>query len=100
MWNLGKTAIRTRLHALLGLLAAAAFALGVHELAVLLGAGLLALAAQARVKPPALALAAAPLPPGLGAILLVFLKLGAVVSAADMSCSLSCERTSSPVCTG
>ena len=79
MWNLGKTAIRTRLHALLGLLAAAAFALGVHELAVLLGAGLLALAAQARVKPPALALAAAPLPPGLGAILLVFLKLGAVV---------------------
>jgi chromate transporter len=79
MWSLGKAAIRTRFHALLGLLAAAAFALGVHELAVLLGAGLLALAVARGWNPRPSALAAAPLAPGLGAILLVFLKLGAVV---------------------
>jgi chromate transporter len=79
MWSLGRTAVRTRLHALLGLLAAAAFALGVHELAVLLGAGLLTLAATGGWRPKASVLGAAPLAPGLGAIFLVFLKLGAVV---------------------
>jgi chromate transporter len=79
MWSLGKAAIRTRLHALLGILAAAAFALGVHELAVLLGAGLLTLVAARGWQPKPSALGAAPLAPGLGAILLVFLKLGAVV---------------------
>jgi chromate transporter len=81
LWSLGKTALhqRRRLHALVGLLAAAAFALGVHELVVLLGAGLLTLAAATGRKPEATALGAAPLAPGLGAILLVFLKLGAVV---------------------
>jgi chromate transporter len=46
---------------------------------VLLGAGLLALVAAREWKPKRSALAVAPLAPGLGAILLVFLKLGAVV---------------------
>jgi len=95
--ELGKTAIRTRLHASLGLLAAGGLRLGVHELAVLLGAGLLALARR-RGETPALALAAAPLPRP-RAILLVFLKLGAVVFAGYVL--LAFLRTdSSPVCTG
>jgi chromate transporter len=85
MWSLGKTAIRSRLDALIGVLAIAACALGLHQLVVLLGAGLLALAAEKGGKPASGALALAPLAPavpvapGLGAILGVFLKLGVVV---------------------
>ncbi|HTQ79026.1 MAG TPA: chromate efflux transporter [Thermoanaerobaculia bacterium] len=86
IWNLGRAAVRTPWQACLGLLAAAAFALGVHELAVFLGAGLLMLAARFRLETRTAALAAVPLapaglvaPPGLGALFLAFLKLGSIV---------------------
>ena len=97
MWSLGRGAVRTLADALLGLLAAAAFALGLHELAVLAGAGLAMLLLRRVRRPPAAAWAAAPIAPlasaapaatlgaalpatpGLGAIFLAFLKLGAIV---------------------
>ena len=49
LWGLGRTATRTRLLAAVGLLALAAVAAGLHELAVIFGAGaLVALVAWAR----------------------------------------------------
>jgi chromate transporter len=88
IWGLGRTAFRTRRLALLGLLALAVSLLGAHPLAILLGAGALALGQRALRQlesrnAGALALlpglgAAAPAP-GLAALFLFFLKLGSVL---------------------
>ena len=90
IWGLGRTALKTRWLGVLAALATAAVALGVHELAVLAGAG--AAAALARtggrrgvagfvplvpLGPAAAATAAAPF--GLGPLFLFFLKVGAVL---------------------
>ncbi|HJU82696.1 MAG TPA: chromate transporter [Holophagaceae bacterium] len=73
--SLGRTAVKDRTLALLGLAAALAYAAGLHELAVLGGAGLVMLALRGRPRP--MALVAAPV--GLAPLFLAFLKLGAVV---------------------
>ena len=87
IWGLGRTAFRTPGLALLGLLALAASLLGLHPLAILIGAGLAALGGKmlrqdgreaALAALPALGAAAVP-QAGLAAIFLVFLKLGAVL---------------------
>ncbi len=93
--TLGRTALRTRWLAALALAATGAAALGVHELLVIFGAGLVAAApalARRRGTPgPAASLIALPLPlalaaggaapPGfdLGALFLIFLKIGSVL---------------------
>jgi chromate transporter len=84
LWNLGRTAFRTRVLTLLGVLALAAAFLGVHPLAVLLGSGVVAAALLApwRSRAPAMLLltGGATLPTvGLASLFLVFLKLGAVL---------------------
>ena len=92
LWSLGRTATRTRGHAATGLLSLAAAAAGVHELAVILGAGaLLAMVAWARaargrasgilVMPvwAAASTAAGTVPFGLVPLFLVFLKIGSVL---------------------
>jgi chromate transporter len=90
IWALAGTALRSRGLALAGLAAMAASVLGLHELAVLFGTGLLVAtvrnartpgqAAMAAVLPaPALALAAAPPSFQLSALFLVFLKIGSVL---------------------
>ncbi|WP_306600904.1 chromate efflux transporter [Geothrix sp. 21YS21S-2] len=83
LWNLGRTAFRTRLLAVLGGLALAAAFLGLHPLVVLLGAGL---AAAVRVMKPGTAIAWLPMAAGgalpavgLGSLFLFFLKLGSVL---------------------
>ncbi len=88
LWGLGKTAFRTRPQLLLGAIALAASLLGVHPLAVLLGAGSLMLAwrwprhprAASAVSgmPVAWGLAALPAV-GLSSLFLFFLKLGSVL---------------------
>ena len=96
LWGLGRTATRMRLLALVGLLSLAAVAAGVHDLAVILGAGaLVALVAWARLGAGrgrsngilALPLGAAALastatgvaPFGLTPLFLTFLKIGSVL---------------------
>jgi chromate transporter len=61
LWGFGRTALRTAPLTLLAAAAAAAFALGVHEIAVLVGAGVVATlaAAGARQAPSLVALVAA-----------------------------------------
>jgi chromate transporter len=76
LWRLGKTAVKTRLLGVLGVASAAAVALGVNELAVLGGAGVLYGATKLQRVPPALAIA--PIP-GLGTLFLTFLKIGSVL---------------------
>jgi chromate transporter len=96
LWSLGRTAARTPALAAVGVLALAAAAAGVHELAVLFGAGAL-LAAAARLRSPhaggvatallpvasgplaALTAAAAPTPFGLLPLFVFFLKVGSVL---------------------
>ena len=75
LWSLGRTAVKDRTLAALGLASALAYALGLHELAVLGAAGLLMLAVRGRPR----SLAASVAPVGLAPLFLVFLKLGAVV---------------------
>ncbi len=65
LWGLGRTAVKTRGLAALGLLAIAAVIAGVHEIVVLAGAGLFMVAARngsgralKRAGPPAIAVAA------------------------------------------
>lgn len=77
--GLGRTAVKSRGLAALGVLAILAYALGAHELVVLFGAGLLMLAAQGGLRRPSGALALAPQAAGLLPLFLTFLKLGAVV---------------------
>jgi chromate transporter len=101
LWSFGRSALATRGLAALGLLALAATVLGAHELAVLAGAGLLAVLAQAgwpatgraggaSLFSAALAPVLPPLPAGtgglaaatpfsLGTLLLFFLKTGSVM---------------------
>jgi len=82
LWNLGRTAVRSRALAGLGLLVLAASLLGLHPLAALLGAGVLAAAwhraGLRAVFPAALGAAAAPAA-GLAGVFLFFLKLGSVL---------------------
>lgn len=86
LWLFGKALLRDRLTWAVALLALAAAALGVHELALLVAAGLVVLllrggwrgGALAGFGLPALGTAAgAPL--GLGGVFLAFLKIGAVL---------------------
>lgn len=93
LWGLGRSAAKTTPLALIGLAAAVAAAAGVHELAVLGGAALLAVAIElpaARgpraagllVLPaagPALAAGAATTAPTAGGLFVVFAKIGAVI---------------------
>jgi chromate transport protein ChrA len=95
LWGLGRTATRTRLLAALGFFSFAAAAAGVHELAVIFGAGLLAaLVAWARSArasrvhgfglvplgaAAALASSLAAAPFSLSSLFLVFLKIGSVL---------------------
>jgi chromate transporter len=100
LWRLGRTALRSPSLVFAALLAGAACALGVHEIAVLLGAGLLLAAAEAvkerlsgKNLTAALAAWGAPLGLGgagggvvataatctLGGLFLFFLKVGAVL---------------------
>jgi len=87
LWNLGRTAFRSRFLLGLGALALAASFLGGHPLAVLLGCGALALVRVRGAGPRTAGLAwlpaaggAALLPGvGLGALFLLFLKFGSVV---------------------
>jgi chromate transporter len=87
MWNLGRTAIKTRFLGFLAAAAVAAGALGVHPLALLVAAGIAAAAWRwaGRGAPPVSLLvvgglaktAAAPF--GLGPLFVVFLKVGALL---------------------
>jgi chromate transporter len=86
--GLGRTALRTRALAALAALSAAASLAGVHELAVLAGAGAAAALLRARgvaaalVPFPGAALAAAAVPAAAatpGGVFLVFLKIGSVL---------------------
>lgn len=92
LWNLGKTALRTRVLALLGMVALVFSFLGVHPVPVLLGAGAFAsVILWIREKPESgslvtgagwfpLTVGAAGIPTaGLLGLFLFFLKLGAVV---------------------
>jgi chromate transporter len=95
LWRLGRSAVKDARLAALGLMATVAVALGVHELLVLAGAGVLAvlgrrgraaprdaagavIAAAPRAAPAAFAAAAAA-PFGLWPLFWVFLKVGAVL---------------------
>jgi chromate transporter len=95
LWRLGSTALRTPLLWAAALVSAALVALGVHELAILFGAGLAVpvmrgLAARpgrpaaplvllAAPALPAAGAAAGAAPVGLGSLFLVFLKVGSVL---------------------
>jgi chromate transporter len=88
LWGFARTAVRTRWHAALAAGAALAAARGVHELAILAAAGVLAAAARraraiALALPlPALPLAAAataPAPFSLAGLFLAFAKIGSVL---------------------
>ncbi len=88
-WVLGRSAVKSRGLALLGVLSAAAVLAGAGELVVLFAAGLLAVVANRAVRPrgalavvPAVPLFAAGVagqPVGLGPLFLAFLKIGAVL---------------------
>jgi chromate transporter len=88
LWNLGRTAFRTRTLLGFGLLAVLASVAGLHPLAVLLGTGLLAVALGRLRRPSSMAMGAwlglapgmgAAPAVGLGALFLFFLKLGSVL---------------------
>jgi len=88
VWNLGRSALRTRRNVLLGLGVLAASFLGIQEALLILGAGLLSLLlAQPRPEASALGLALLPLPGlpvlaapfSLGGLFWVFLKVGATL---------------------
>lgn len=96
LWKLGWTCVRSWLLAVLGLVATGLASVGVHELMVLFGAGVLvALVRWAETRPPQpglpllaalaspgfplAAAAATPTPFGLGALFLFFLKVGSVL---------------------
>jgi chromate transporter len=83
IWKLARTAIRTWELAVIGAIAAAAYALGAHELAVLVAAGLVATGSGAIRRR---AIAFMPMFPvasgmsfGLAPLFLLFLKIGAVL---------------------
>ena len=101
LWKLGRSAVKTRLLAVIGVIAAAAFALGVYELLVLAGAGLCAARPaiserlrktqvssaitlfELKLKTVLLSFAAisglAAVPFSLGRLFLTFLKIGSVL---------------------
>lgn len=97
LWNLGKKAMKTKTFAALALTAALANASGIHELAVIFGAGLIAAffqrvparspgglsAAAFSVKEflplAAIPAASVPAPPGLAPVFFFFLKVGSVL---------------------
>ena len=88
VWNLGRSALRTRRNVLLGLGVLAASFLGIQEALLILGAGLLSLLlARPRPEASALGLALLPLPGlpvlaapfSLGGLFWVFLKVGATL---------------------
>jgi chromate transporter len=88
LWSLGRTAVKTRALGALGVLSAAAVAMGVHELAVVFGGGVLMAIAAGGRPPASSALALAPLLPaaaaappavGLTSLFLFFLKVGSVL---------------------
>ena len=96
VWNLGRTAVKTRTLAIVGVGSAALSCLGINPLLVLLVAGLLMLAFRARSRPggtvacltpllgmtsaaPLAAAAGAAAPFGLWAMFLFFLKVGSVL---------------------
>jgi chromate transporter len=89
LWSLGRAALRTRALVAIGVAAVVAAALGVHELLVLVAAGVAAALVRgvalrrstalsvAALGGPTAALGAVPF--GLGPLFLVFLKIGAVL---------------------
>ena len=96
VWNLGRTAVKTRTLAIVGVGSAALSCLGINPLLVLLVAGLLMLAFRARSRPggtvacltpllgmtsaaPLAAAAGSAAPFGLWAMFLFFLKVGSVL---------------------
>jgi chromate transporter len=85
MWNLGRTAVKTRWLGALGVGAVVAAAVGVNELVVLLAVGFIAALrvvrprASPQVAASAFLAAAAPQAFGLWPLFLVFLKIGAVL---------------------
>jgi chromate transporter len=95
LWNLGRTAVKTRLLAGVGLAAAVASLYGLSPLVVLAGAGGLMVASRAAVHPqgsawcfspmvgwllpPVAGASGAVMPLTLGKLFLVFLKIGAVL---------------------
>jgi chromate transporter len=90
LWRFARSLLRTRRAAILAALATAAAALGVNELALLLAAGIAAVALAGRgggarggaaplLVPLALGGAAAAAPASAGGLFLVFLKIGSVL---------------------
>jgi chromate transporter len=90
LWRFARSLLRTRRAAILAALATAAAALGVNELALLLAAGIAAVALGGRgggarggaaplLLPLALGGAAAAAPASAGGLFLVFLKIGSVL---------------------
>jgi chromate transporter len=96
LWRLGRTAVKSRLLALLGLAAVGASAAGLDELSILFGAAVCALAARwlsdrprgrgillltplALATPVAAAAGSVPVAFGLGRLFLFFLKVGSVL---------------------
>lgn len=85
LWNLGRTALKTRALVVLGTMAVAAAAIGVHELLILFGAGLIMALARRMAGAataflpllPVSIFAAAPF--GLWPLFWVFFKTGAVL---------------------
>ena len=83
VWNLGRTALRTWRHAVLGLAVLAASLFGLQEALLILGAGAISLIlARPRATAPAFSIALVPtlpslaLPFSLGGLFWVFLKVG------------------------
>jgi chromate transporter len=85
LWKLARTAIKSWELGAIGVIAAASTLLGVHELVVLAGAGLLAMAGRAAARASLfaplvpVAAAAGPAAFSLGALFVFFLKVGAVL---------------------
>ncbi|MFO0877320.1 MAG: chromate efflux transporter [Gemmataceae bacterium] len=86
LWNLGQSCVRSRFLAVVGCLAIVLLACGVHELAVLFGAGFLVLTVRlpGRSVPPALVFAPVASisgvgPVGQGLLFLTFVKIGSVL---------------------
>jgi chromate transporter len=93
LWSLGRTALKTRALALLGIVAVASNALGLHELVVLFGAGLVCALPRLTRRPAAptalglmplfgaagASVAAVAVPFSTGAMFWFFLKVGSVL---------------------
>lgn len=88
LWNLGKSAVKSRSLALIGLATMLGNLLGVDELALLFGAAVVAMIARCASRSPLRALIAAPIAPvtlgaatpfGLWPMFLFFLKVGSVL---------------------